>query len=220
MIVYTVQTEEAWKQFKKQGHLEGNKKEIDPEFIYTYDWMVYQAKNRLPHYKGDYPVWVWEENNYPNRNAKAWGREKQKMVILTLDVPEEWVLWSEFSYWCCAMSEGSRYKNQLSKAPLHEWFELMNEEYGIIFDFEYLLTHPDWYLGTEDTMKKQGVIGRIPLVCVKKVRRFRAKEEKCLKRNKSENWENRNENRLKKMNRKFRKRNEKLKRVKQRLIRK
>ncbi len=25
MIVYTVQTEEAWKQFKKLGYLEGNK---------------------------------------------------------------------------------------------------------------------------------------------------------------------------------------------------
>ena len=25
MIIYTVQTEEAWKQFKKLGYLEGNK---------------------------------------------------------------------------------------------------------------------------------------------------------------------------------------------------
>ncbi|GAB6497073.1 DUF3841 domain-containing protein [Bacillus luti] len=219
MIVYTVQTEEAWKQFKEQGYLEGNKDAIDPEFIYAYDWMVFQAKNRLPHYKGKYPIWVWEENNYPNRNAKAWGGENLKMVILTLDVPDDWVLWSEFGYWCCAMTDGSYYKNRTDKPSLEEWYAYMEKEYGIIFDFNYLLSHPDWYLGMEDSLTKQGVIGRIPLVCVKKVRRFRAKEEKHFKRNRSKNWDNKNENRVKKMHRKLRKRYTKQKRIKQRLIR-
>lgn len=40
MIVYTVQAEAAWKQFKKLGYLEGSKENIDPDFIYSYDWMV------------------------------------------------------------------------------------------------------------------------------------------------------------------------------------
>ena len=44
MIVYTVQTEEAWKQFKKLGYLEGNKEFIDPDDVYSYDWMVRVAK--------------------------------------------------------------------------------------------------------------------------------------------------------------------------------
>ena len=44
MIVYTVQTEEAWKQFKKLGYLEGNKEFIDSDDIYSYDWMVRVAK--------------------------------------------------------------------------------------------------------------------------------------------------------------------------------
>lgn len=107
MIVYTVQTEAAWKQFKKLGYLEGSKENIDPDFIYSYDWMVRVAKKRLPHYEGNYPIWVWEANNYPNRNHKAWGRENSKMVILTLDVPNEWILWSDISYWCCAMGDSS-----------------------------------------------------------------------------------------------------------------
>ncbi len=51
MIVYTVQTEEAWKQFKKLGYLEGNKEFIDPDDVYSYDWMVRVAKTRLPHYE-------------------------------------------------------------------------------------------------------------------------------------------------------------------------
>ena len=44
MIVYTVQTEEAWKQFKKLGYLEGNKEFIDPDDVYSYDWMVRALK--------------------------------------------------------------------------------------------------------------------------------------------------------------------------------
>lgn len=66
---------------------------------------------------------------------------------------------------------------------------------------------------------KQGVIGRIPLSCVKKVQRFRAKEPKDFKRSKGDNWDNRNENRIKKMNRKFRKRNEKQKKMAKKLVR-
>lgn len=48
MIVYTVQTEAAWKQFKKLGYLEGSKENIDPDFIYSYDWMVRVAKKDYP----------------------------------------------------------------------------------------------------------------------------------------------------------------------------
>lgn len=38
----------------------------------------------------------------------------------------------------------------------------MDKKYGIIFDFNYLLSHPDWYLDKEDSLEKQGVIGKIP----------------------------------------------------------
>ncbi|WP_368907947.1 DUF3841 domain-containing protein [Bacillus wiedmannii] len=219
MIVYTVQTEAAWKQFKKLGYLEGSKENIDPDFIYSYDWMVRVAKKRLSHYEGRYPIWVWEANNYPDRNAKAWGRENSKMVILTLDVPNNWVLWSDISYWCCAMTDSSMYFHQTNKRTLEDWFTFMDEEYRLIFDFEYLLSHPDWYKDKEESLEKQGVIGKIPLSFVKKVRRFRAKEDKSINVIRSDNSDNRKENRIKKINRKLRKRNEKQKRLHKRLIR-
>ncbi|WHY26795.1 DUF3841 domain-containing protein [Bacillus wiedmannii] len=219
MIVYTVQTEAAWKQFKKLGYLEGSKENIDPNFIYSYDWMVRVAKKRLSHYEDRYPIWVWEANNYPDRNAKAWGRENSKMVILTLDVPNDWVLWSDISYWCCAMTDSSMYFHQTNKRTLEDWFTFMDEEYRLIFDFEYLLSHTDWYKDKEESLEKQGVIGKIPLSFVKKVRRFRAKEDKSINVIRSDNSDNRKENRIKKINRKLRKRNEKQKRLHKRLIR-
>ena len=73
MIVYTVQTEEAWKQFKKLGYLEGNKEVIDVDDKYSYEWMVRVAKTRLPHYEGNYPICVWEATNYPNRKNGYYG---------------------------------------------------------------------------------------------------------------------------------------------------
>ncbi|EOP11113.1 hypothetical protein ICS_02712 [Bacillus cereus BAG2O-3] len=141
------------------------------------------------------------------------------MVILTLDVPTEWVLWSDISYWCCATADSSMYFHQTNKPTLDEWFTFMDKEYGLIFDFEYLLSHPDWYKGKESSLEKQGVIGKIPLSFVKKVRRFRAKEDKSINKIRSDNWDNRKENRIKKMNRKLRKRNDKQKRLQKRLIR-
>lgn len=95
----------------------------------------------------------------------------------------------------------------------------MDKKYGIIFDFDYLLSHPDWYKDKEDSLKKQGVIGKIPLSFVKKVRRFRAKEDKSLYTLRSDNWDNRKENRIKKMNRKLRKKIKKQKKLQKRLIR-
>lgn len=221
MIVYTVQTEEAWKEFKRKGYIEGNKEMIDPEWLYSYDWMVREAKRRVSHYEGEYPVWVWETHDYPDRNGTAWGRKNEKMVILTLDVPAEWILWSEISYWCCAMTDGSIYNHQKDRPNLEEWFSFMDEEYGIIFDFDFLLHHPDWYLGKENSLQKQGVMGRTPFSFVKKVQRFRAKDPKIERYNKkSSNWKDRNDNRVNKMKRKLRKKVEKQKRIQQKLIRK
>lgn len=113
------------------------------------------------------------------------------MVILTLDVPNEWVLWSDISYWCCAMTASSMYFHQTNKRTLKDWFTFMDEEYRLIFDFAYLLSHPDWYKGKETSLEKQGVIGKIPLSFVKKVRHFRAKEDKSINEIRSDNWHNR-----------------------------
>ena len=86
------------------------------------------------------------------------------MVILTLGGPKEWVLWSDISYWCCAMCDSSMYFHQADKPALEEWYTYMDKEYGIIFDFDYLLSHPDWYLDKEDSLEKQGLSEKSPFL--------------------------------------------------------
>ena len=111
------------------------------------------------------------------------------MVILTLDVPKEWLLWSYFDYWCCVFT----YKN---KCTLDEWYTYMDKEYGIIFDFDYLLSHPDWCLGKEDSLENKVLSAKYPFLR-EKVRRFRAKTDKSISKIRSDNWDNRKENRIK-----------------------
>ena len=86
------------------------------------------------------------------------------MVILTLGGPKEWVLWSDISYWCCAMCDSSMYFHQADKPALEEWYTYMDKEYGIIFDFDYLLSHPDWYLDKEDSLENKGLSEKSPFL--------------------------------------------------------
>lgn len=76
------------------------------------------------------------------------------MIILILDVLKEWLLWSYFDYWCCVMIDGLIYLYIKNKCILDEWYIYMDKEYGIIFDFDYLLFYFDWCLGKEDLLEK------------------------------------------------------------------
>lgn len=57
MIVYSVQTLEAYKLMREQGYLEGNMElAMFPE---AYKWMMAQMKKRLSNYDGMAPpIWV------------------------------------------------------------------------------------------------------------------------------------------------------------------
>ncbi|MDT3496160.1 DUF3841 domain-containing protein [Bacillus toyonensis] len=180
MIVYTVQREAAWKAWKEQGYITGDDKWVDPSFKIPYHWMGCRMKKKISSYQGEQPIWVWHTDSYPNRNDKCWGKTGERFVILTLEVPDCVILWSDFQVWCGLLNESISYQNRIDEQTAEAfevWEKEMEKEYSIMFDFNALQDHPNWYRDTPKEIEKQGVVCMLPISAIQKVQRFREKPQ-------------------------------------------
>ncbi|PEW67905.1 hypothetical protein CN424_27610 [Bacillus cereus] len=178
MIVYTVQHEAAWKDWKKQRYITGDNKWVNSNLKGPYQWMKHRMKEAIPSYQDEQPIWVWPTNYYPDRNDRCWGKTGERFVILTLEVPDCKILWSDYQVWSGLLIEFISYQERIDEQtaePFEAWEKEMIKEYGIMFDFNALQDHQDWYHDTSDEIDKQGVIGILPISSIKKVQRFRGK---------------------------------------------
>ncbi|WP_214829680.1 DUF3841 domain-containing protein [Exiguobacterium algae] len=103
-IYYTYQREEAWKVALEKGELIATGEHAlftDPvydNFKPAYDWMVEQYEERIGiSMNGNYPIWCWDE--FPDLGRGGHVGQGNKGVVLTVEIPDEEVLASEFSYW-------------------------------------------------------------------------------------------------------------------------
>lgn len=176
MKVYSVQRIEAYKQMCEVGYLEGNKKFVWEPFSKPYKWMMSQMKSRIPNYNEDsYPIWVWKRR--VNRNEKSLFKKGTRGVILTLVIPDEQILWSDFDSWHMILNNSPVVDNE------SEWEEYLKdkENYPVeetwmkIFDFDYLKNGDKEWHGEFNEDWIQGVTPRITMEQVKKVTRFIAK---------------------------------------------
>ncbi|MDZ5472701.1 DUF3841 domain-containing protein [Bacillus sp. 31A1R] len=180
MIVYTVKPEKMYHLMRKQGYYEGSEKHIfwPEQLTKPYQWMMKQLAKTIPDYDGTtYPVWVWKRR--PNRNEKPSFRKGNRGVILTLDIPDDQILWSCFHKWDFVMTEHpvtitedewNRFdQGQMSREEIEQTWER-------IFDFDLLRNiDPEWN-GVFDPNWIQGVTPRITMDQVKRVERFMGKE--------------------------------------------
>ena len=82
------------------------------DFKPAYDWMVAQYEARVGiSLNGNYPIWCWDE--FPDLGRDGHIGEGNRGVVLTVELPDEEVLASEFSYW----------HHVLSDFPLYETLE-------------------------------------------------------------------------------------------------
>lgn len=176
MIVYTVQRLEAYKQLREKGFLEGQEDFVWKEFLDPYNWMKQQMMKRMPGYMGEnYPIWLWRRR--VSRYEKALFPTGTRGVILTLEIPNDIILWSDFESWHFVLS------NTPITDSEEEWEEYLRNEqtYPVvetwekIFDFEYLRHGDKEWHGEFDEEWIQGVTPRITTEQVKKVTRFMAK---------------------------------------------
>lgn len=115
MILWTIQHENAYKELIEKGsiHAEENRIVID-DFKDSYRWMVEQMKNRIGNPPDDvtFPMWAWYQwegkRKRPDMRTHGygWGDRGTPIVLMTMDVPDEQVLLSDFDYWHVVLNDG------------------------------------------------------------------------------------------------------------------
>lgn len=102
MKVWSYQSLEAFEVLQMQGVLRGERRCVDRHFVHAYDVLRDMMAERLGPSPSpiSYPMWVWVRG----RSGKRYGGRKPTRrykghVLLTLEVPEERVLVSDFHAW-------------------------------------------------------------------------------------------------------------------------
>jgi len=115
MILWTIQHEHAYGKMEKTGVLRADKNYIFSEFFEkSYLWMSNQMEKRIGHAPEGviFPVWAWYQwegkRKRPDMriHGRNWGEKGTPIVLLTIDVPEDCVLLSDFDYWHCVLNDG------------------------------------------------------------------------------------------------------------------
>lgn len=108
MILWTIQDRRPYEKMLDCGVLRSDEKYIlFEEFRESYLWMADQMVKRIgmPPKGVRFPVWAWYrwegERKRPDMRShgRYYGEKGMPIVLLTIDVPEKYVLLSDFDYW-------------------------------------------------------------------------------------------------------------------------
>ena len=114
MLLWSIQHKRAYEKMEQTGVLRADKNFIATDwFEDSYLWMAEQMKKRI----GEPPEGVIFPCG-PGTNGKAcgndricvhgrnWGEKGTPIVLLTIEVPDNLVLLSDFDYWHCVLNDG------------------------------------------------------------------------------------------------------------------
>ncbi|PFJ33196.1 DUF3841 domain-containing protein [Bacillus thuringiensis] len=152
-IYYTNQTIEAYRELEKNGYLKGDKKFIYLDFLPSYQWMVEQMDKRINN-NGSFPIWLWKEK--PDLNEEGHFPKGTKSVCLTVEIPDDNVLLSDFDTWHYILNTWFLPLSE-EEDDLFEAGKLnisMEQSWERIFDFELLRKSEIW---SEYPLDIQGV---------------------------------------------------------------
>ena len=114
MKLWTIQHENVYSNMLQTGVLRADSNYICIEdFWDSYEWLMEQMKKRIgrPPQGVELPVWAWYQcdgqRKRPDMRRHVRSSEKGvPIVLLTIDVPEEKVLLSDFDYWHVVLNDG------------------------------------------------------------------------------------------------------------------
>lgn len=169
---WSIQKKKAWEHMQKTGFIESSPEFIDHEWMGdAYQWMMEQMKKRLPHYRGEVPIWLWP--NRPDMRHSAHDAKGTEIVRLTIRLPEEKVLLSDFDGWHSVINNSFLSDTEFE---FDYWKEIglsKEESWERIFDLTR--ERDEEWRGKAEDMVLQGTTGRVPIDAVVKVENFIAK---------------------------------------------
>lgn len=142
MILWTIQNKKAYENLSENGILIFDKthKILEPSFESAYKWMSGQMKDRLgvPPKGAYYPIWAWYQwegkRKQPDTISQKVARKPgETRILLTMDVPDEEVLLSDFDAWHFVLN-GLCIKDEISDKEYTE--DEIKRSWNKIFDYE------------------------------------------------------------------------------------
>ena len=187
MILYHFVGEAGFKALQQRGRLDGYARRADRYHLPAYAWMANQMLGRIgpPPGNSKYPVWAWHTwygtKACPDLRFSAHLPPGTMGYRLTLDVPDDRVVLSDFNRWHYCLNgwylprsaaDDKRAEALAEKLGPSEWQALKEKSWQQIFD----LSPPSSttkYLGPVDSV--QATLWRIDLDMLVRAQAFTAK---------------------------------------------
>ena len=143
MKLWSIQHRIAYENLQETGVLRANEQHLfcEEEFRFAYDWMAEQMERRVGKAPEGvrYPIWAWYQwegrRKRPDmRHHRRWGEPGTPIVLMTLEVPDELVLLSDFDMWHCVLGNGYLADTEEEEDPATE--QEIRESWSRIFDWK------------------------------------------------------------------------------------
>ena len=150
MLLYTFQPAEVVEKLMRDGQHVTNSEKSIPEFNFAYDFLSNYMREKIGGVEDvKYPVWAWQkwEDEKPSieKLGSSAGIPGQELALLTLDVPEDEVVLSDFDRWSlvicdCLLSnseeEDDRINAEYEALPENQQEEYKRQNWRRCFDIE------------------------------------------------------------------------------------
>lgn len=129
--MYTIQHQSVADKLAKTGLYKTNRRFIcEPTFKEAYDWLTKMAKKHKG-WEESRPVWAWHKR--PDLRNYRFFRDEQSPtnrtdVLITLEVPEQFVLLSEFGLWHCVLNNFYVYINKQQEKYWNKLLKPYNDQ--------------------------------------------------------------------------------------------
>jgi len=135
MILWTIQTEAGWREFRSRGVLRGTRERIiEDSWRGAYLWMVEQMRRRIgqPSLPTSYPIWAWFQFESPRRakpdlRSTGYLPKGEAGIRIEFECPDEAAVLSDFQLWHYVLNywylpeteeEGERFEAEVAQHGL------------------------------------------------------------------------------------------------------